>query len=130
MIPPINGMQATAAATFEGKPVDVDFGPSSGPEPDADGGGIGSCSGMIYIHRMQNPLSSKHAFAVLFRFRSPTKGNMIRSEPPISMAKSSPPPVERAFTLIEMLVVVAIISILLGAAIWAYQGALERAKAI
>src|SRR5437762_10272561 len=81
MIPPINGMQATAAATFEGKPVDVDFGPSSGPEPDADGGGIGSCSGMIYIHRMQNPLSSKHAFAVLFRFRSPTKGNMIRSEP-------------------------------------------------
>ena len=45
------------------------------------------------------------------------------------MTKSSPPPVERAFTLIEMLVVVAIISILLGAAIWAYQGALERAKA-
>ena len=45
------------------------------------------------------------------------------------MPKSSPPPVERAFTLIEMLVVVVIISILLGAAIWAYQGALERAKA-
>jgi prepilin-type N-terminal cleavage/methylation domain-containing protein/prepilin-type processing-associated H-X9-DG protein len=44
------------------------------------------------------------------------------------MTKRSPPPVERAFTLIEMLVVVAIISILLGAAIWAYQGALERAK--
>ena len=46
------------------------------------------------------------------------------------MAKSSPPHAKRAFTLIEMLVVVAIISILLGAAIWAYQGALERAKAI
>jgi prepilin-type N-terminal cleavage/methylation domain-containing protein len=45
------------------------------------------------------------------------------------MAKSSPPHAKRAFTLIEMLVVVAIISILLGAAIWAYQGALERAKA-
>jgi prepilin-type N-terminal cleavage/methylation domain-containing protein len=45
------------------------------------------------------------------------------------MPKSSPPPVERAFTLIEILVVVVIISILLGAAIWAYQGALERAKA-
>ena len=46
------------------------------------------------------------------------------------MAESSPPHAKRAFTLIEMLVVVAIISILLGAAIWAYQGALERAKAI
>ena len=45
------------------------------------------------------------------------------------MTKSSPPPVERAFTLIEMLVVVAIISIHLVAAVWAYQGALERAKA-
>src|SRR4029450_7733463 len=45
------------------------------------------------------------------------------------MAKSSPPHAKRAFTLIEMLVVVVIISILLGAAVWAYQGALERAKA-
>src|SRR6188472_4597481 len=66
MIPPIKGMQASAAATFEGKPVDVDFGPSSGPGPDAGGGGIGSCSGMIYIHRMQNPLSSNLAFVALF----------------------------------------------------------------
>jgi hypothetical protein len=33
MMPPINGMQAMAAATLEGKPVDVDFGviPGSGP---------------------------------------------------------------------------------------------------
>jgi prepilin-type N-terminal cleavage/methylation domain-containing protein/prepilin-type processing-associated H-X9-DG protein len=35
----------------------------------------------------------------------------------------------RAFTLIELLVAVTIISILLGAGVWAYQGALERAKA-
>jgi hypothetical protein len=42
MIPPINGIQASAAATFEGKPVDVDFGPSSGPGLDGGGGGIGS----------------------------------------------------------------------------------------
>ena len=70
MIPPINGMQASAAATFEGKVVDVDFGPSSGPGPDAGGGGIGSCSGMIYIQRMQNPLSSNLDLAVLFAFPS------------------------------------------------------------
>src|SRR5438045_8988024 len=71
MIPPINGMQASAAATFEGKPVDVDFGPSSGPGPDAGGGGIGSCSGMIYIQRMQNPLSSKLAFTAFFSLSLP-----------------------------------------------------------
>jgi len=33
MMPPINGMQAMAAATLEGKPVEVDFAavPGSGP---------------------------------------------------------------------------------------------------
>jgi hypothetical protein len=78
MIPPINGMQASAAATFEGKPVDVDFGPSSGPGPDAGGGVIGSCSGMIYIHRMQNALSSNLAFEALFPFRFVPKRNIMR----------------------------------------------------
>src|SRR5919109_1247519 len=58
MMPPISGMHANAAATLEGKPVDVDFGPSSGPGLGEGGGGIGSWSGMIYIHRMQNVLSS------------------------------------------------------------------------
>src|SRR3954453_861509 len=71
MIPPINGTQASAAATFEGRPVDVDFGPSSGPGPDAGGGGIGSCSGIIYIHRMQNPLSSNLSLRFLFPFALP-----------------------------------------------------------
>jgi hypothetical protein len=83
MIPPINGMQASAAATFEGKPVDVDIGPCSGPGPDAGGGGIGSCSGMIYIHRMQNPLSSNLAFAALFPFRFAPKRNIMRYSPHI-----------------------------------------------
>jgi hypothetical protein len=78
MMPPINGMQASAAATFEGKPVDVDFGPSSGPGLDGGGGAAGSGSGMIYIHRMQNPLSSNLAFTVLFRFRFVPNRNMMR----------------------------------------------------
>jgi hypothetical protein len=47
-----------AAATFEGKPVDVDFGPGSGPVLGGGGGGIGSWSGMTYIHKMENALSS------------------------------------------------------------------------
>jgi len=41
-MPPIKGMQDSAAATFEGKPVEVDFGPSSGAGPDGGGGEVGS----------------------------------------------------------------------------------------
>jgi hypothetical protein len=37
-MPPINGMQAMAAATFEGKPVDVDFAVMSGSGPGGVGG--------------------------------------------------------------------------------------------
>ena len=44
------------------------------------------------------------------------------------MAKSSPPPVERAFTLIELLVVIAGIGILLGIAVPSFNWAFERAK--
>ncbi len=45
------------------------------------------------------------------------------------MAKSSPPPFERAFTLIEVLVVIAIIVILAAILIPALNSALESAKA-
>jgi hypothetical protein len=79
-MPPISGMQAMAAATFEGKPVDVDFGPGSGPATGGAGGGIGASSGMPYIHKMTAALSSNLAFAALFRFRSPPKRNIMRSE--------------------------------------------------
>src|SRR5207247_10967587 len=58
MIPPISGMQAIAAATFEGNPVDVDFGPGSGPAVGGGGGGVGSSSGMTYIHKTPDILSS------------------------------------------------------------------------
>ena len=66
MMPPISGMQAIAAATFEGKPVDVDFGPGSGPATRGGGAGVGSSSGMTYIHKMAVGLSSnlvaRHSF--------------------------------------------------------------------
>ena len=45
------------------------------------------------------------------------------------MAKSSPHPVEHAFTLIELLLTIAIIFILAALAIPAFAAALERAKA-
>jgi len=46
-MPPMSGIHAIAAATFEGKPVDVDFGLGSGPGLGGGGGAIGSWSGMI-----------------------------------------------------------------------------------
>ena len=45
------------------------------------------------------------------------------------MAKSSPPPVERAFTLIELPVVIVIVGIVAAIATPVFKGVLERAKA-
>jgi len=61
-MPPINGIQAIAAATFEGKPVDPDWGAGPGSELGGGVGALGSSSGMIYIHRMANALSSNVDF--------------------------------------------------------------------
>jgi prepilin-type N-terminal cleavage/methylation domain-containing protein len=83
---------------------------------------------MIYIHRMQNPLSSNLAVTALFRFRSPLMRNMMHLLSPISMTKSSPRPVHRAFTLIELLVVIAILGILVAIATPVFNNVLERAK--
>jgi len=55
----MSGMQAMAAATFEGKPVEVDVVLSSGSGLDGGGGWVGSTgSGMAYIHKLENVLSS------------------------------------------------------------------------
>jgi hypothetical protein len=89
-------MQAIAAATFEGKPVDVDFGPGSGPATGGDGGGTGSSgggigcwSGIPYIHKMAVALSSNSATGQirpeanlrrdtsLFCFHSVVKSNIV-----------------------------------------------------
>src|SRR5919109_1941007 len=111
-MPPTSGMQAIAAATFEGKPVEVDFGPRSGPGVGGGDGGIGSWSGMIYIHKMKNALSSNLAFSSLFWLPLPPQGQYHANDK--FMSESSPPPVKHAFTLIELMVVIATISILVA----------------
>ena len=58
MMPPISGMQAMAAATLEGKPVDVDFAVVPGSGPGGGGDWVGTSSGMIYIHKLESVLSS------------------------------------------------------------------------
>ena len=50
MMPPMSGMQAMAAATFEGKPVEVDFVFASGCGLGGGGGWLGSIgSGMPIV---------------------------------------------------------------------------------
>src|SRR4029077_1864335 len=108
MMPPISGIQAIAAATFDGKPVDVDFGPGSGSGLGGDEGGIGSWSGMTYIHKRANVLSSNLGLRRSFLLSLPAQAQYHAFlNPTKSMPKCSPRSFERAFTLIEMIVVLA-----------------------
>jgi prepilin-type N-terminal cleavage/methylation domain-containing protein/prepilin-type processing-associated H-X9-DG protein len=119
-------MQAIAAATFEGKPVDPAFALVSGPGLGGGGGWLGSVgSGMIYIHELEKALSSNLA-VLLFHFHSLHRANIIRTHPIRPMTRNSN--FARGFTLIELLVVIALIAILISIGYPALIGALERAK--
>ena len=63
MMPPISGVQAIAAATFDGNPVDVDL--TLELDSGLRGGGwLGSAwSGTLYVHELGNALSSNLALA-------------------------------------------------------------------
>ncbi len=124
MMPPISGMQAIAAATLEGKPVESDFGAGSGPA--LGGGGGGSSSGMTYIHETTNVLSSNLATRCSsFRFHSGVKANIVPLNSNNYMTNNRSP----AFTLMEVIVVIAIIAILAAILVPSLNSALERAKA-
>jgi prepilin-type N-terminal cleavage/methylation domain-containing protein/prepilin-type processing-associated H-X9-DG protein len=115
-----------AAATFEGRPVDPDCPPVSGPGLAGGAGWLGSVgSGMIYIHELEKPLSSNLA-VLLFRFHSLHRANIVGTHPIRPMTRNSN--FARGFTLIELLVVIAVIAILISIGYPALIGALERAK--
>src|SRR6266478_3096688 len=124
MMPPISGMQAIAAATLEGKPVESDFGAGSGPA--RGGGGGGSASGMTYIHETTNVLSSNLATRCSsFRFHSGVKANIVPLNSNNYMTNNRSP----AFTIIEMIIVLAVIAVMMSFVYPMYTGATERAKA-
>jgi prepilin-type N-terminal cleavage/methylation domain-containing protein len=122
MMPPINGMQARAAATFEGKPVDVDLALGSG---DAFGtGGIGSSgSGMVQLHKLPLALSSE-----LPRSAVPYSCFRLRRKSITCIDPSMPKTFSRGFTLAELMIVIATIAILAAFAYPAFISVQERAR--
>jgi prepilin-type N-terminal cleavage/methylation domain-containing protein len=95
---------------------------------------------MIYIHEMANCLSSNLPFQLVdspaleqwtlrssFRFRLASKTDIMREKLTRAMVKNSY--VQRAFTLIELIVVLAVIAILMSLVYPMYTGISERAKA-
>src|ERR1051325_1567449 len=67
MMPPTSGIQARAAATLEGRPLEVDLVIGSGAGSgtgDTGGGRFGSAgSGMGYLHKLPAALSTPNALA-------------------------------------------------------------------
>ena len=88
---------------------------------------MGTSSGMIYIHKLESVLSSIFLTPGSFSLSLPTHDHYHASEPTRSMARNSQ--LARAFTLIEVIVVLAIIVIMMSMVYPAYTTMSERAKA-
>ena len=87
---------------------------------------MGSWSGMTYIHKTADVLSSNLAARCSsFRFHSGVKANIVPLNSNNYMTNNRSP----AFTLIELIVVLAVIAIMMSFAYPAYIGMAERAKA-
>ena len=82
---------------------------------------------MIYIHELESVLSSIFLVCSSFSLSPPSHDQYHASQPSRSMAKNSHFP--RAFTLIELIVVLAIIAILMSMVYPMYTSISERAKA-
>src|SRR6266513_2969783 len=82
---------------------------------------------MIYIHKLESVLSSIFLTPGSFSLSLPTHDQYHASQPTRSMARNSY--FSRAFTLIEVIVVLAIIVIMMAMVYPAYTTISERAKA-
>ena len=88
---------------------------------------MGTSSGMIYIHKLESVLSSIFLAPGSFSLSLPIHDQYHACEPTRSMARNSQ--LARAFTLIEVIVVLAIIVIMTAMVYPAYTTISERAKA-